>query len=91
MDNIIVWGAFGVDEQDVGANSGGKLINYLDDHKDEYKIRFWVDNAERKWGKDLYGHKVYSPEIILDYPNDVILINSLSFCDIRNQISLMGG
>jgi len=90
MKEMIVWGAYGLGENDTGPDTSRNVVECT--RRDgEFEIIFWVDNSKDKWGKSLYEKPVYQPKKILEYPQAAILINSLSFVEICDQIRSMGG
>lgn len=80
---IIIWGAcFSSDELGNNATSPGyaieKLYNLLQSNGYAEKIIFFVDSNRTLWGGEQYGKDVKDPSEILDFPDALIIINSIS-------------
>lgn len=91
-DDIIIWGAaFPSSEIGGEATSPGrsseKLIDLLAGNGYKDKIRFFVDSNKKLWGKKRLGIAVEKPEKILEYPDALVIINSLSQNEILKSLS----
>jgi hypothetical protein len=74
--DIIVWGA------------GEPSIYEIEKFIRKEAILFVIDSDTSKHGKQIAGFEVVSPDILLNFQNAVVYINSLAFDDeIKNQIS----
>lgn len=80
-NNLFIFGA---------SNAGKKAINYCENHN--YKVLSVVDNNPDKWGKRFNGYAVISPEKLLEYGsnNIVVLIASVYLKEIAQQLNDMG-
>lgn len=80
-NNLFIFGA---------SNAGKKAITYCEKHN--YKVTFVVDNNPNKWGKQFNGYKIISPEKLLEYDlnNVVVLIASVYLKEIAKQLVDMG-
>lgn len=80
---IIIWGAcVSPNELCTDATSSGyaieKLYNLLQSNGYAEKILFFVDSNRMLWGKRQYGKEVEDTRRILDYPDALVIINSIS-------------
>lgn len=64
------------------------LIKAINDSN--MKLRFIVDNSNEKQGHICQGYKIFSPDKILDYPNDLIFIGVKHYAVITKQLLEMG-
>ena len=72
-----------------GAGEGGrKVVDML--NEDNVEILGYIDNDERKTGQKIYGKEVMLPEKISGFNYDYILIASMYFNEIFNQLINMG-
>lgn len=79
MKNTILFGA---------SNLGVTAFNML---KYEYNIIAYVDNDPNKWDKEICGIKIKDPKELLNLKNDIeIIITSIYYTDIKNQLDSMG-
>lgn len=76
-NNLFIFGA---------SNAGKKAITYCEKHN--YKVTFVVDNNPNKWGKQFNGYKIISPEKLLEYDLNhvVVLIASVYLKEITKQL-----
>lgn len=82
-NEIIIWGAcLAPDELGTNATSPGhaaeKLYNLLERNGYAEKIIFFVDSNEMLWGKLQYGKEIKSTIKILDHPDALVIVNSIS-------------
>lgn len=71
-----------------GAGNMGKKIGYF--INDWYNILFFVDSDKNKWGSEIFGKKVCSPEVLTDYRSCAILIASSYYLEIYNKLLEIG-
>lgn len=91
---IIVWGAAFSPENETGdATSHGyaadKLYKLLDENGYTEKFLFYADSNTKLYGKKRFGLEVKSPTEILQYPEALIIINSLSMKSILKAMEQM--
>lgn len=94
-EQIIIWGAcFTPNEIGEKATSHGyaaeKLYNMLEQNGYFEKVIFFVDSNTKLHGFRRFGKIVKSPDEILNYPDALIVINSLSICSIMSDIENKG-
>jgi len=71
--------------------SGATAKGILNKIKDKYSILGFLDNNEARWGKQIEGYTVYSPEAITQNEYDMIIIASYPGLNpIRDQLTAMG-
>ena len=88
---IIIWGAaFSPTEAEDVATSHGyavdRLFNLLKENGYEDKLIFFADSDEKLYNKNRFGKKVKPPTEILNYPDALVSINSLSMKAIHNAM-----
>jgi len=91
---IIIWGAcFSADEIGGEATSTGraikKLFELLDKHGYADKIIFITDSNKKLYGKKRLGKDVKSPLEIKQYPNALIIINTISIQAVQKSLKDM--
>lgn len=69
-----------------GASVAGKIFIENNEEKPKYEILAIADNDKEKQGRDLLGYPVISPDKIKNYNYDEVIISSMFFTDIRNQL-----
>lgn len=79
MNKILIFGA---------GNNAKNIIKYIDKRKN--KILYFVDNDHAKQGKCCWGVEIISPSMIADLEYDYILIASLYWKEIREQLKSLG-
>lgn len=88
---IIIWGA-SLSPNEVGedATTHGhaieKLYKLLEEKGAIKKLKCFVDSNQKIQGKITYGKEIKAPIELLNYPNALIIINSLSIQAIYNTI-----
>lgn len=83
-DEIIIWGAcLKPDEMGAEATSHGeaieKLYSLLRHNGYADKVIFFVDSNTAVWGKTNYGKEIREPATLLEHPQALVIINSISF------------
>lgn len=68
-----------------GTGSGG--INFYNQFRSEYIVSGFLDNNKSKHGARLFGHKIYSPEVISSLVFHKIYIASDYYVDIHEQLT----
>jgi len=91
---IIIWGAcFPADEIEGEVTSIGRAINklfeLLDIHGYADKVIFIVDSNKKLHGKKRLGKEVKSPLEIKQYPNALIIINTISIQAVQKSLKDM--
>ena len=92
---IIIWGAcFPIEELNGELGSSGyaadALYNLLESNGYWNKIIFFVDSNPSLYGKLRFGKDVKKPNEILQHPEALVIINSLSIRAIQNAMTGMG-
>ncbi len=72
--------------------AGLMFEDYMSKYGPRYRPSFLVDNDENKWGRSRMGIKIYSPEKILEVPEDKrrVIICSYYYPEIEKQLKEMG-
>lgn len=71
-----------------GSSSCGiKAYNIL---KENYNIKGFLDNDKNKWHKDIYGMKIYNPDILKEDKNSIVYIASIYYDEISEQLKRYG-
>jgi len=81
MEKIIIWGA---------GNSGQCAYNYL---KNRYEVLFFVDTGKannNSFIESIDGKKVYAPDILRDYKKTKVVVASIFYREILNQLEVYG-
>lgn len=74
--NVAIWGTGEHTEY---------LLKVLD--IDKINLKCFIDSNQSKWGKEYYNKKILSPEAILDFQIDIVIISSYAHrTEIANQI-----
>ena len=76
-NHIVLWG------------QGRKLVALYDTYANELKYRFYyVDNSPSKKGKDFFGLPIHSPEELVDYDADLIIlaVGEKNLFNIKNKV-----
>ena len=93
-DEIIIWGA-AFPPSEVGALSTShghameKLAVLLKDNNVWHKVVGIVDSNKSIQGREHLRVKVHEPEFILQHPEALVVINSISICAIKRAMDVM--
>lgn len=71
-----------------GAGGMGKML--IDSQIFEGAVEFVVDNNSEKWGQGCAGLTIYSPSELLKLENKLVLVASMYFIEIKEQLIAMG-
>lgn len=77
-EGIIIFGAGGMGKKILKSNMISNLIKHV------------VDNDSRKWGQEISGFSIKSPDELLINNKNFILVASIFYKDIKKQLSNMG-
>ncbi|MCY6353987.1 glycosyltransferase [Clostridium sp. ZS2-4] len=79
--NIIIFGA---------SNAGQKMFNILREFN--YRVEFFVDNDEDKWGAMVYGKSIRSPQTLknIDLDRYYVIIGSMYVKEISKELQTLG-